>query len=107
MKSRYIGGTTVALLGLCMSATVAADTGDPALGQGSVNALADHFGELPAGTLEVLDPVEMQETKGQLWPLIGAVVTVDLALATFFWGTYVPTVTGTSPTGGLLSSQQY
>lgn len=107
MKSKNLGGTSAALLGLCMSAAVAADTGGDLVRAGSMTALADHFGELPAGTLEVLDPAEMQDTQGQLWPLIGAVVTVDLALATFFWGTYVPTVTGTSPTGGLLSSQQY
>lgn len=65
----------------------------------SSSALASYFSELPAGSVELLDPVQMEETRGEIWPLIGAVVTIDLALATFFWGTYVPSVTGNSWSG--------
>jgi hypothetical protein len=37
-----------------------------------------------------LDAGQMAETEGQLLPIIAAVVTIDFALAGFFWGIYVP-----------------
>lgn len=53
------------------------------------------FGGDTVNQLVVLDDSEMRETQGELWPFIFGVATLDLALATFFWGAYVPTVSGT------------
>ena len=56
-------------------------------------ALAATFeGGLP-GEASLLDKRAMEQTHGQLWPLVGgiaAIVGVDLALAGYFWGVYVP-----------------
>jgi len=52
------------------------------------------FGGDTVNQLVVLDDSEMRDTQGELWPFIFGVAAVDLALATFFWGAYVPTVTG-------------
>jgi hypothetical protein len=105
MKQGCVKGVAAICVGLLMSAGASADATGGFDAYGGTNSLADHFGELPSGLVEVMDPVQMQETQGELWPLIGAVVTVDLALATFFWGTYVPTVTGgASASNGRLMS---
>lgn len=50
-------------------------------------------------TLEVLDDEIMAKTRGELWPLvgaIGAVVSVDLALQAYFFGVYVPAMSTTT-----------
>lgn len=54
------------------------------------------FGPVADGGLVPLTERQMKATEGQLWPLIGAVVTLDLALSSYFWGVYVPTVYGSS-----------
>ena len=43
-----------------------------------------------------LDEAAMRDTRGELWPFIVSVVGVDLALSSYFWGVYVPTVGGGS-----------
>ena len=64
-------------------------------------ALASAFeGGLP-GEASLLDNQAMEQTHGQLWPLVGgiaAIVGVDLALASYFWGVYVPSAGGGSCT---------
>ncbi|MEM9314388.1 MAG: hypothetical protein AAGA95_07150 [Pseudomonadota bacterium] len=50
--------------------------------------------------VQVLDGRAMADTEGELWPFIAAVVTIDVGLATFFWGTYVPTITAATGGGG-------
>ena len=64
-------------------------------------ALASAFeGGLP-GEASFLDNQAMEQTHGQLWPLVGgiaAIVGVDLALASYFWGVYVPSTGGGSCT---------
>lgn len=52
------------------------------------------FTDAPVGSMDVLQDVEMERTEGKLLPFIVGVVTIDFALASYFWGTYVPTVTG-------------
>ena len=47
--------------------------------------------ERPASsTVMPLDAQLMDNTQGELWPWIFGVVAVDLSLASFFWGEYVP-----------------
>ena len=64
-------------------------------------ALASAFdGGLPVEA-SLLDNQAMEQTHGQLWPLVGgiaAIVGVDLALASYFWGVYVPSTGGGSCT---------
>jgi hypothetical protein len=79
----------VASLGLAQGAI--AETRGPDF---DARLLEASFGGDTVNQLVVLDDTQMQETQGELWPFIFGVATVDLALATFFWGTYVPTVSG-------------
>jgi len=94
------------LLGVLTAPATMADEHAPQALAADRGLIASHFPSVGEGQMEVLDAQAMGSTRGELWPLIGAVVTVDLALATFFWGTYVPTMSGTSPTGGLLTVSQ-
>jgi hypothetical protein len=54
------------------------------------------FGEYAAGGsgAEALDAVGMAETRGRIWALPLAIVGVDLALMSFYWGVYVPSLGG-------------
>ena len=74
----------------------------PERGSDGSEPFALAFAEAPREGLRILDEEALRDTEGALWPLIGAVVTIDLALATFFWGAYVPTVTGSG--GGLCTT---
>lgn len=58
--------------------------------------LAAAFEAPPVAAPMPLSQSQMLATEGQLWPLIGAIVSVDLALSGYFWGVYVPTVYGSS-----------
>ena len=58
--------------------------------------LATAFGPAADADLVPLTDEQMGATEGQLWPIIGAVVTLDLALSSYFWGVYVPTMYGSS-----------
>jgi hypothetical protein len=75
---------------------------------GTVNA-ADAIFEsgFELNQIELLSAEEMVETHGAFIPgyfgYIAAVVTIDLALAGFYWGVYVPTVY----TGSLSAYQSY
>jgi len=46
-----------------------------------------------------LDPIELETTRAGLGPLVLAlgIASVDLALAGFFWGVYVPNYTTQDP----------
>ncbi len=59
------------------------------------------------GQLELLSSEEMAATEGDFFPAyfgyLAAVVTIDLALAGYFWGVYVPTVYS----GSLSAYQSY
>ncbi|WOJ95500.1 hypothetical protein R0137_09550 [Congregibacter brevis] len=43
-----------------------------------------------SSTVRPLDAQLMDTTQGELWPWIFGVVAVDISLASFFWGEYVP-----------------
>lgn len=53
-------------------------------------------GGFDSGKVELLSEAEMTHTEGEFLPAyfgyLAAVVTIDLALAGFYWGVYVPTV---------------
>ncbi|MFK8042907.1 hypothetical protein [Congregibacter sp.] len=48
------------------------------------------FKSPPSSTVRPLDAQLMDNTQGELWPWIFGVVAVDISLASFFWGEYVP-----------------
>ena len=89
---QYRGSYTVALLtGLLLAQGTLADP--DAVGTSSIeDPLAVAFEVPPVAAPQPLSASQMQATEGQLWPLIGAIVSVDLALSGYFWGVYVPTV---------------
>ena len=58
--------------------------------------LSATFGPMVDTGIVPLTDAQMDATEGQLWPIIGAVVTLDLALSSYFWGVYVPTMYGSS-----------
>lgn len=45
-------------------------------------------------SFDVLDASSMEDTRGELWPFVLGVVGLDIAISTYFWGTYVPSVSG-------------
>lgn len=45
-------------------------------------------------TIDVLSTTDMEDTRGELWPFVLGVVGLDLAISTYFWGTYVPSMSG-------------
>lgn len=54
---------------------------------------------LVVGNMEAMNESDMAATQGEIWPLvgaIGAIVAVDLALQSYFFGTYVPSMGGGS-----------
>lgn len=85
----FVFGLLIAMLLVgTVSANAALPPPDPVLQQA--------FHELPADGVRVLSDEQMREVEGKLWPYIATVVTLDLTMASFFWGVYVPFVT----TGG-------
>ena len=66
--------------------------------------VAQAFEQLPVESVEILADAEMAQTQGELWPFIAAVVTLDLTLASFFWGTYLPAMAYTSRTPSICAS---
>ncbi|MDP5053647.1 MAG: hypothetical protein NWP69_07655, partial [Congregibacter sp.] len=60
--------------------------------------LAGVFNSPPVAGIYALDEQSMSSTQGDLWPWIIGVATLDLTLASFFWGHYIPI---TSAAGGL------
>lgn len=58
------------------------------------------FESAPSSSVEVLSEGMMENTRGELWPFIFTVVGFDLAISTYFWGTYVPMMNYASPGGG-------
>lgn len=50
------------------------------------------FSGAESSALLPMSEAAMGETRGEIWPFIAAVVATDLALATYFWGVYVPSV---------------
>jgi hypothetical protein len=79
-------------LALSVFVSSAASAATPA----AQNWVTDAFAGGTPASVEQLSPAEMQATEGRLAlvPFIAAVVSVDLALAGFFWGVYVPYATG-------------
>jgi hypothetical protein len=57
-------------------------------------ALAQAFDGFEQSGATLLDDQAMRDTRGELWPFIVSVVGVDLALSSYFWGVYVPYVSG-------------
>ena len=56
--------------------------------------LANAFDGIGPPTTVLLDDQTMRDTRGELWPFVFGVVGLDLALAGYFWGVYVPAVGG-------------
>jgi hypothetical protein len=54
--------------------------------------LANAFTYGPEEAVVNLDAAAMDETRGELWPWIIGVAALDVSIASFFWGTYVPTI---------------
>lgn len=54
--------------------------------------LSEAFNSAPSASARVFDEALMEETQGALWPWIFGVVAVDISLASFFWGDYLPTM---------------
>lgn len=69
---------------------------------GSTAAFSDAFTSDVSQDLVALDDAAMAETRGELIPLIASIAAVDLALATFFWGVYVPMYA--QPRGGVCTT---
>lgn len=67
--------------------------------------LAEAFAGSADASVATLSAADMAQTQGRfaLIPFIGLVVGTDIALASFYWGVYVPTVGGSS-CGTLCSS---
>lgn len=63
---------------------------------GDYDALAQAFDGFELAGATLLDEPTMRDTRGELWPFIVSVVGLDLALSSYFWGVYVPTVGGGS-----------
>jgi hypothetical protein len=87
LSNSLVGALTLSLL-ISAAANAAPAATEPWLGD-VVDPSA-----LPA--VELLSDSEMASTHGRFAPLalIGVVVGADLALASFFWGVYIPTVYG-------------
>jgi hypothetical protein len=95
MKIRRGSYGAALLTGLLLTQGTLADPG--AVGMSAIeDPLAAAFAAPPEAAPQPLSASQMQATEGQLWPLIGAIVSVDLALSGYFWGVYVPTVYGSS-----------
>ncbi|MFT4768336.1 MAG: hypothetical protein ACI8RN_001471 [Glaciecola sp.] len=58
--------------------------------------ISSAFHSPPSTELQMLDEQAMSSTQGELWPWIIGVVALDLSLASFFWGNYVPIMTASS-----------
>lgn len=56
------------------------------------------FGTVPADQLQFLDQAEMESTEGELWPIVFGVAGIDIALSAYFYGVYVPTISGNGGT---------
>lgn len=77
------------------NASFAKETGDDPATQ--LKLLQSSFAVAPESEVLPLSPGAMHATQGELWPWIIGITTLDLALASFFWGDYIPTIT--SPGG--------
>jgi len=61
----------------------------------AAGALIDMAFDVPSvEQVSILDDTQMRQTEGELWPFIFGVAAVDIGLAGFYWGVYVPTVAG-------------
>lgn len=100
MKREMIRTVAVLSIGLLLSqsgfsqGTVPA--GENAFTDDERAILAGAFQSAPAQAVEGLDASAMNDTRGELWPWIIGVAALDISLASFFWGTYLPTVTGSA-----------
>ncbi len=89
------------ILGLSSAGVVCAEGVQPTDGYGLIDSA---FPSASAQDVQVLSESTMAETEGELWPFSAAVVTIDLGLATFFWGSYVPTMAAAGGGSGVCPS---
>lgn len=93
MKKTLTKGAAFTAILLMTSASMADDLlmpDDTVLG-------AQAFAGADYSEIALMNESAMQETEGQLWPLVGgiaAIVGVDIALSSYFWGVYVPSAGG-------------
>ncbi|MEO1081433.1 MAG: hypothetical protein AAFY29_17865 [Pseudomonadota bacterium] len=107
LQQRGVGGAASAVLGAVLMVGLSSAAGASAEGvqaTESYGLIGNAFSVATADDIQMLDGRAMAETEGELWPFIAAVVTVDLGLAAFFWGTYVPTITAANGGGGVCPS---
>ena len=92
-KSRSLAAALALAMLVSSTATVAAP---------APPSVADAFGGTSAPGVQALGDADMENTQGRLAlvPVIAAIVSVDLALAGFFWGVYLPTVYASGGGGG-------
>ncbi|WP_439101232.1 hypothetical protein [Congregibacter sp.] len=84
----------VALSLLIAQGSATADEAPPAVDMQAQQSvlLSTAFSGAPSASTRVLDEALMEDTQGALWPWIFGVVAVDISLASFFWGDYLPTM---------------
>lgn len=90
MKLRSKMGWMPLVCTLTMAPLVSADSLREA--DGVSKNFASAFSGLESSSLRPMTRDTMEETKGEVWPLIAAIVATDIALASYFWGVYVPSV---------------
>jgi hypothetical protein len=90
------GVLAVILANVANAGTLTAPSQAPSMQAGAAGrALIDLAFDAPAvEQVAILNDTQMTATRGDLWPFIFGVAAVDIGLAGFFWGVYVPTVAG-------------
>ena len=75
---------TIAVLAISMTMSLSAVAAPP-------DALVNNNLSLPGEiTKSIMLDTDVSEIRGEVWPVILAVVAVDLALQAYFYGVYVP-----------------
>ncbi|MEE4279664.1 MAG: hypothetical protein V2I82_14450 [Halieaceae bacterium] len=81
------------VLGLTMTGAAVAE---PLAEAGLDDTLVEQaFGAVQADELQLLDQAAMESTEGELWPFVFGVAGLDIALSAYFYGVYVPAISGT------------
>lgn len=89
----------VVALGLIVSQSSWAEVDSPqqtVVNESQSSLLFEAFDSSPSSDVRVLDESAMSETQGELWPWIIGVAALDVSLASFFWGEYVPIMAAAS-----------
>ncbi len=96
------------ILALAMGSTLAitagfanADNGNPLAEADSTHArdaaLQWRQSPLPDATSRAVSVLEAAQVRGRVLPFVIGVAAIDIALASFYWGVYVPEYAGQEP----------